>query len=108
MELSTPHTTSTVSAPERHKQQNEQFSRKSASVDSWQGGGNKEILLPLDFGLQLSGFGALSLCKRKDLTHRGAAQEVVFKCQDYMTTKQLICYLEKPTLILRPSPVSGG
>lgn len=66
VELTTPHTASTVSAPERHKQQNERFSRKSDSVDSWQHGGNKGILVPLDFGLQLSGFGGhLVRTKRK-------------------------------------------
>lgn len=102
VELTTPHTTSTVSAPERHKQQNVLFSRKSACVDSWRSGGNKGILVPLHFGLQLSAFGALSLCKKEDLTQREVwkegiiiNQEVSFKYQYYTTTKQLICCSEK-------------
>lgn len=92
MELTTPRTARTVSAPERHKQQNVLFSRKSASVDSWRSGGNKGNLVALDCGLQLSAFGALSLCKKEDLTQREVwkkgiiiSQEVLFKYQDYMT-----------------------
>lgn len=102
VELTTPHTTSTVSAPERHKQQNVLFSRKSASVDSWRSRGDKGILVPLDFWLQLSDFQALSLWKEEDLTQTEVWEEgiiinqkVLFKYQDYMATKQLICCSEK-------------
>lgn len=101
MELTTPHTTSTVSAPERHKQQNVLFSRKSASVDSWRSREDKGILVPLDFWLQLSAFQALSLCKKEDLKQKEVWEEgiinqkVLFKYQDYMATKQLICCSEK-------------
>lgn len=102
VELTTPHTTSTVSAPERHKQQNLLFSRKSAGVDSCRSGGNKGISVPLDCRLQLSAFVALSLSKKEDLTQREVwkerviiNREVLFKYHDYMTIKLLICCSEK-------------